>query len=196
MKDFKMVKIGIFKNEKFSKLETSEQFMHLGIACYILSNALNKDRREAMEFMSLASKLYHPADCDAFNELYSAVAYRVTYETTKDEFYWQEEFKNNINYIIPNSKIVNKKSNGRDIPDAWVDVNGLLIPVEVKLGGFNIKAKKQLMRYMKAYNCGMGIAVAQELTTELPENILFISHKTIEKASKNRKYDKIYKEQG
>ena len=136
MKDFKMEKMEIFKNEKFRKLETSEQFMHLGIACYILSNALNKDRREAMEFMSLASKLYNPADCDAFNELYSSVAYRVIYETTK------EEFKNNINYIIPNSKIVNKKSNGRDIPDAWVDVNGLLIPVEVKLGGFNRKAKK------------------------------------------------------
>jgi len=72
------------------------------------------------------------------------------------------------------------KQNPKHRPDMWLKHNNKKIPVEAKRGRFDKKALLQLQRYMDFYKCAYGIAVASELTVELPENILFISSFEIE----------------
>ena len=70
--------------------------------------------------------------------------------------------------------IVTHKDNPKHKPDAWIDRNGELIPVECKLHDFDTKALKQLTRYMTFYHTEHGIAVARNLTVKLPNNIEFV----------------------
>ena len=95
-----------------------------------------------------------------------------------NEFHWQQVFKD-VYPKIKNVEIVDRKHDGRNIPDAWVKDKEEYIPVEVKLQHFDKSALNQLQRYMRAYKCSKGIAVAEKLTVELPENISFISHKDL-----------------
>lgn len=94
------------------------------------------------------------------------------------EFDIQEMFK-----FVANKchglEILDKGNNGRDIPDVWVKQDYEPIPVEVKLKDFNKKALRQLQRYMDRYMCERGIAVAEKLTTQLPENIEFVSRNSL-----------------
>lgn len=48
------------------------------------------------------------------------------------------------------------------------------VPVEVKIGAFNVTALRQLNRYMASYRAEKGIAVGRELTVDLPPHICFI----------------------
>ncbi len=100
-----------------------------------------------------------------------------------NEFHWQQVFKD-VYPKIKNVEIVDRKHDGRNIPDAWVKDKEEYIPVEVKLKHFDKSALNQLKRYMRAYNCNKGIAVAEKLTVELPENISFISHKELKDADR------------
>lgn len=70
--------------------------------------------------------------------------------------------------------IVTPKDNPKHKPDAWIDRNGELIPVECKLHDFDTNALKQLTRYMTFYHTEHGIAVARNLTVKLPNNIEFV----------------------
>lgn len=94
-------------------------------------------------------------------------------ELQKNEFYYQELFKENAERL-GFGKVVSRKSIGKNFPDAWIDKSGELIPVEVKLQSFNVTALKQLMRYMNVYNSAHGYAVAKNLTVDLPDSITFI----------------------
>lgn len=96
-----------------------------------------------------------------------------------NEFYYHGLFKNNVEKILPGYKLINKLSNPKHKPDAWVLKNKEEIPVEMKVKGFDEKALEQLSRYMKFYEKDKGIAIAEELKVDLPENIIFIPLKTI-----------------
>ena len=149
----------------------------------LLSCALLVDNeKNAWEIMKAASILFHPLNDSYFNQLYCATAFKLILKYDKNEFYYQNMFKKNYSKIRK-GKVIHKKSNGLDIPDSWVDKNGEIIPVEVKIEKFNGKALKQLLRYMETYNCKNGIAVAKELTIGLPKEIEFISIKELEEAN-------------
>lgn len=98
-----------------------------------------------------------------------------------NEFYYQWLFDRYANKLIPNAKIVNKKTDGYNIPDSWVEISGKLCPVECKKDSFDSKALCQLKRYMETYGSESGIAVGKDLGVELEENIIFISLSDLEK---------------
>lgn len=90
------------------------------------------------------------------------------------EFSLHKKFRENVNILIPGSKIFKHKDNKAHHPDFWIDLNGEVYPVEIKLQKFDNMAKRQLLRYMYFYKKNKGFAVAPILKTELPENITFI----------------------
>lgn len=173
--------IQIFSNNQFSKLGTDKQLALLGGLTYILGKAADATtEKEAWEYMRAASIVGHPLDCETFNHLYGAVACKITHKFLKNEFYYQGLFKTYAEQIIPGCEVVKKKTDSKNIPDAWIKMCYNIAPVEVKIGNFNHAALKQLMRYMETYDSSMGVAVGRELEVKLPRNIIFVSLKQLE----------------
>lgn len=145
-----------------------------------------EDEDTAWKIMDIASKLYHWQGDDTFNCLYGAVAMDIVRHFTRDELYYHSVFKENYSKIR-NGKVVKRKTDGHNIPDAWVmDTDNNVIPVEIKLNKFDAKALKQLNRYMITYNSVKGIAVAKELSVKLPDNIEFISFPELKPVENNK----------
>ena len=109
-----------------------------------------------------------------FHSVASRLMFENVRETWKNEFYYQNLFKEKCE-SLGYGKPITVKSNLKDIPDAWVERNGEKIPVEVKLSDFNEHAINQLLRYISSYKAKRGIAVGEKLTVELPDNIEFVS---------------------
>lgn len=65
------------------------------------------------------------------------------------------------------------RKNKKNIPDAWVVIDGKECPVEAKRYEFTKKSLIQLQRYMKEFGAENGVAVASKLSVELPSNIFF-----------------------
>lgn len=74
-----------------------------------------------------------------------------------------------------NITIIEKKMFKEHRPDRWLAIVNEEIPVEFKLHKFNSSALKQLKRYIQNYNCKFGVAIGENLTVSLPDNIVFIS---------------------
>lgn len=142
---------------------------------HMLALALRADsENSAWLILRNTSILYHHRGDVVFNELYGAVAEKIARNFDfKNEFYYQDLFKEKAEQL-GYGKIVNHKDNPKHKPDAWINRNDELIPVECKLHNFDAKALKQLTRYMIFYHASHGIAVARELTVTLPENIEFV----------------------
>ena len=174
---------GKYPNEKMKeKMATLGALsMMLGIAVELAEDG---EKQEAWRIMSSVSMMGNQLECDEFNSLYSGVALYISYLNKRNELYYQELLKENISKIIPGCKVVTKKTNGKDIPDAWVEMDGEVLPVEVKLRDFNDKALAQLNRYIQAYKTNGGIAVGRRLSTKQQENILFICIDEFEKVEK------------
>lgn len=149
---------------------------------FLLGEAYDSDTEErAWEYLHFASFLFHHHDDKIFNILYGAVAMGVTRSFAVSEFSYHKLF-NDAYPTLYGGEIVEVKNDGKNIPDAWVRQEGVLIPVEIKLRKFDGAALKQLQRYMSVYSCGKGIAVAETLSTELPSNITFISVEELKSA--------------
>lgn len=189
-KDSRMNELKIFENNEFGEIRTVtegertdyfvngvmiDRFKLLAMAC----EAENED--EAWELMHIASILFHSQDDKTFNSLYGAVAMEITRSFIQNEFYYHGVFKKNYSKIR-DGKVIKNKSDGKNIPDAWVERSGYIIPVEIKLNKFDENALQQLERYMKTYGSKKGIACARELSVKLPKNIEFISFSELEKA--------------
>jgi len=182
-----MKELQVFKNKEFGQVrviernntktlliddEEIDKFKLLALA----SKIGIEDEEAAFNLLNIASILYHPEDDFAFNELYGAVATEIVRNNIEREADIHCKFNKNVNKIFgANAKVVKIKNNARHIPDAWVDIDGEKIPVEIKLNKFGKNALIQLQRYMHFYKCAHGIAVAKKLTVKLPNNIIFIS---------------------
>lgn len=137
------------------------------------------NEKDAWETMNIVSIIFHPDNDPTFNSLYGAVAMSIVNRFKRNEFYYQELFKKHYPKIF-NGKIIKRNNDGKNIPDVWVKENGKEIPVEVKLCKFDKKALMQLQRYMEAYKCDKGYAVARELSVDLPSNIRFLPFEILE----------------
>lgn len=150
--------------------------------CCLLSLAIdfahNGDREMSEGCMKAAQQCaIRLGDNDhVFNNLYGAVRTDLAWLERFDrhEFSLQSLFKEKLDGLLPGSKLINGPSNSQNRPDAWVELEGEKIPVEVKKDAFDAKAVKQLLRYMKAFGCQHGIACAPSLSAPLPSNIRFI----------------------
>ena len=124
-------------------------------------------------------------DMDIFDELgafYVGQAIRETLIRNIDSFYKVTEvdvhewFFKNCSKVLDGYFLTKRRNHEKHQPDAWAIKNGKYVPVECKLGEFDAKALKQLLRYMDFYKTDEGIAVAKELCCELPPNIKFVKH--------------------
>ena len=172
--DIKMMRHTFQVIEEKNELEIYIDGEHID-RFHMLALALNADSEDsAWLILRNASILYHHLGDVVFNELYGAVAEKIARNFDfKNEFYYQDLFKEKAEQL-GYGKIVSHKDNPKHKPDAWINRNDELIPVECKLHDFDAKALKQLTRYMTFYHAEHGIAVARELTVLLPENIEFV----------------------
>lgn len=98
---------------------------------------------------------------------------------TINERHIQEYFFEHLDEYLPNAmRIIRDDIAGGDrrgIPDGWVMLSGCLCPVEVKQRTFGRGAAWQLDGYMKNYQCGRGIAVAERFWVNKRWNIVYIT---------------------
>ena len=186
-----MNELQIFNNEEFGSVRTvtkdgKKEYFVNGVKIdrfKLLAMACEEESEDnAWELMHIASIIFHPQDDETFNCLYGAVAMDITRRFMQNEFYYQSDFKNNY-AKIREGKVVKNKTDGHNIPDAWVERNGYIIPVEIKLRKFDKNALQQLNRYMKTYGSIKGIAVARELSIKLPKNVEFVSFSELEEVN-------------
>jgi hypothetical protein len=178
----------MFKNKELEKFTHDEQMlmfanaaMYLGFAAMICENdTYHMHDKEIWEYIKKAGDIGYRLDCDVFNSLYSAVASFCSFDS-KRESYYVFIFCKIAPAIIRGCKIVKRRMDGRNIPDAWIEIDGVQIPVEAKRGVFGQKALNQLERYIHTYNSLGGIAIGAESTETLPDDIMFISTAQIEK---------------
>lgn len=137
---------------------------------------------ESLKLLKSVDILFDDLD-EKYDLLYLCVRNQLFNIHHRDEFYYQHLFQNFADKL--GYKIVSHKNNKKDIPDAWVEKDGEIIPVEVKLNSFDNHSLKQLNRYIKVYNCNKGIAIGRNLSVTLPDNIEFISLSDIERLKDN-----------
>ena len=93
----------------------------------------------------------------------------------KSESMLHDKFRENIATLVPGAIILKNAIEGEHRPDFLIKLHSEIMPVEIKLHKFDKKSLQQLSRYLSAYRCKRGIAVAKECTCLLPQNILFIA---------------------
>lgn len=161
-----------------------------GCACLMLAAGADDEEENDKKYFHKAIKLVPEEWLGVFGKLYSGmIIYQAwlkrleTSKETKYEEYYVNLFKKHINKIIPGSKIVKGPFNLHHIPDAWIEKEGQLIPVECKKDNFTLKALNQLLRYMDNFKAKEGIAVGKKINEDivLPKNIKFISLEELEK---------------
>src|SRR5699024_1708766 len=142
---------------------------------------------DAMDSANILLKTYKPlifaSGDDNLIEYYHSIQFEYFYwkhSSKESEFKYQKLFKDKVEILYPEYKLTTMKHNPEHIPDAWVEKSGEKIPVEVKLRSFDKAALRQLERYIEAFKTKEGIAVARDVTVELPENIRFISLEELE----------------
>ena len=150
----------------------------------IVAAAMADNIKYAEEILEVADRLFGRFTDDInYNVLRQTVCENIIYkEIFKDELYYQSIFKSHVKEILGEEyNIVDIKSDGRNIPDAWVSDGIENIPVEMKIGTFNKKALIQLQRYLNKYKCNKGIAIGRELSVEMPNNIQFVDISEVKK---------------
>ena len=131
------------------------------------------------ESMELSAEIDDPKLVDDFYEIYSSVrcqcAYLDTYRQAEISGI-QVRFKEQLSTLIPGAVLCDQpKVKTQKKPDAWILLDGEVIPVEVKRGAFGNMALAQLLGYMQIFGAKKGIAVAPTLTCSLPDGIVFVA---------------------
>lgn len=146
----------------------------------LLALANKQDSSEnAWEILRLADKVCKVDDF-VYQQLRDSVARSITQKHNVTEFtihrLFEERFSKENDMGIQITQI---KNDPRHIPDCWVAAEGNVLPVEIKLGKFDAKAREQIERYIEFYGTKGGIAVGEKLTTPLPDHIKFIAIKDL-----------------
>ena len=151
------------------------------IAFFALSKAYAMSKKDAVQLVEKVRAEF--CNQDHFDQvvwdLSCAVLECVAIENCVCEFDIHQLFRENYSKVAA-GKVVNVKCDPHNIPDAWVEIAGVCIPVEMKLHNFNQAAVYQLRRYIDFYKVPVavfprGIAVGASLTATLPQDMIFIS---------------------
>lgn len=176
----------IFYNDSMGEIDLETQFQILGMGAYILSLIVGEEDYNLREnLFSLAADLFVGSECVYFLNLYHAIRVYDAWEKNTDrnnEYSLQRAFIKCADKVIEGSKVIKGPSDRHNIPDAWLEISGEKIPVEVKLRQFNQKALEQLNRYVTVFGSKYGIAVGENLTCNLPKNYIFVSKAEINNA--------------
>ena len=150
-------------------------------AFFALSKAYAMSKKDAVQLIEKVRAEF--CNQDHFDQvvwdLSCAVLECVAIENRVCEFDIHQLFRENYSKVAA-GKVVKVKCDPHNIPDAWVEIAGVRIPVEMKLHNFNQAAIDQLNRYIEFYKIPgcvfpRGIAVGAALTATLPQDMIFIS---------------------
>ena len=150
-------------------------------AFFALSKAYAMSKKDAVQLVEKVRAEF--CNQDHFDQvvwdLSCAVLECVAIENRVCEFDIHQLFRENYSKVAA-GKVVKVKCDPHNIPDAWVEITGVCIPVEMKLHNFNQAAVDQLRRYIDFYKVPVavfprGIAVGASLTATLPQDMIFIS---------------------
>ena len=150
-------------------------------AFFALSKAYAMSKKDAVQLVEKVRAEF--CNQDHFDQvvwdLSCAVLECVAIENRVCEFDIHQLFRENYSKVAA-GKVVKVKCDPHNIPDAWVEIAGVCIPVEMKLHNFNQAAVDQLRRYIDFYKVPVavfprGIAVGASLTATLPQDMIFIS---------------------
>jgi hypothetical protein len=87
----------------------------------------------------------------------------------------QRHFFEHLSQYLPGASRLDLAMNRYHKPDGFVLLNdGFIAPVEVKLYDFTRSSRVQLKRYMNIYNAEKGVAVATNISCDLPSNMIFV----------------------
>ena len=75
------------------------------------------------------------------------------------EFDVHRHFWANLDLLLPGALRTQRRHDGANVPDGWIEIDGEVMPVGIKLGPFNQAASRQLRRYFFAYSATRGVAV-------------------------------------
>jgi len=151
----------------------------LAEACRVHGNEDGESQPVFAKARRYSSYLTDAGLLDDFRELYGASRINCAWLSQRhsDEVTGiQVRFRESAARLIPGAHLCERpKVETKLRPDAWVVMEGLPTPVEVKPKVFDGKALKQLLGYMEVCGTTKGVAVAPRLTCELPDTILFIA---------------------
>lgn len=92
------------------------------------------------------------------------------------EFEVHRHFWANLERYLPGATRIKSRSNQQHMPDGWVEIEGVAIPVEIKRDEFNVAAARQLARYMTEYGIPRGIAVAREIRCPRDPRVIYVEY--------------------
>lgn len=177
--------------------ETLLDFERFGKLAYIIASAVEADdngHRDLANFlMKTVFDLQLVTPSSPLVELlrfsgWIEIEWSRSYERLEANVY--SLFKNYAELLIPDSKLIERRGDKHNIPDAWISIRGEEIPVEMKRNKFDAKAMRQLRRYMTVFNAKRGLAVAKEMIVDCPDDVIFIPIATLEEAA--RTHEKTY----
>lgn len=93
----------------------------------------------------------------------------------KSEKFLYELIKKDISELIHGAKIIEFKPVPAHIPDFMIEINRNLFPIEVKVDIITQANIRQIVRYVKEYNCERGYLMGTKNDHSLPENIIFVN---------------------
>lgn len=177
----------IFKNEDYIKDGFVKELSWFGLACFYLAIAVdaaegNNDALSEAAFR-LADDVGYHGESWAYNTLRNSAMVDVvtSYDVTHMESRYYTLFEKHLTKVLgESSKIIKGRSDAKNKPDAWIEISGEEIPVEMKKGCFDAKALRQLQRYMTAFNSKLGIAVGMSMTVDCPSNVIFVETSSLE----------------
>ncbi|CAK0765654.1 hypothetical protein CCP4SC76_4400003 [Gammaproteobacteria bacterium] len=122
--------------------------------------------------------------CDELFYLKEAVrthVLQIIYSSRYKEKNVVDIFFNNLDTYLPGANRLMLKNSMHHIPDGWIELNGNIMPVEVKLGTFTTAGYRQLNRYIDyfkdIYKTKIGVAVANNFSYCGFKNIICVEIK-------------------
>lgn len=92
------------------------------------------------------------------------------------EFDVHRHFWANLDRYLPGAMRIKSQSNPHHMPDGWIQLDGVAMPVEIKRDAFNGAAARQLARYMNEYGATRGVAVAKEINCPRDPRVIYIEY--------------------
>ena len=172
-----------FNSESISRILSCVR--NLGLALDEDSSLPGYDRAETERYFRQAHEDYcalpeGSLELRALSNLYSAARLDIAWARNLSRLELtgtQPRFERNLETLLPGATMAKRpkpKAPTRLRPDFWVELDGTVMPVEVKKGKFNGKALDQLLGYMQEFGCDQGVAVGATLAVTLPQNVRFV----------------------
>ncbi|MBU9468663.1 hypothetical protein LGM75_24920 [Burkholderia multivorans] len=165
------------------KIDSADELMAMAAVANVLADAAERSLHDPLEALAILQDDLPSAMPDirleylrmAVREM--VVRHYVARNRKKSEFTEfdvHRHFWANLDKYLPEATRVKHQSIPRHIPDGWLELGGVVMPVEIKRDVFNAAAARQLLRYMTEYGVSRGVAVAREIRCPRDPRVIYI----------------------